>query len=643
MPGAFQSLGALGTYVAGSSTPFYVVDPGTPLGTSTGIDGIWSSQPSVRKIVDFIASNVASIPFHVYERVSDTDRRRITDHPLAAILAAPVPALPNKGAITAYRFWHSILVDWLMRDKWAAMKVRDGDTTYLQRIPARRFRLKHDGLDRVTSIVIYDDFGTAKENDPADFIWDAGYTDTGATGQYADFGAGCSPMTTISQLLSEYSEAVKYRRSVWASGARIPAVILRDKPWSSDPARERFEQSWKNYTSGGGKEGGTPVLEDGMTLETIDAFKPQETGDLEGRRLTDIEVASFYHIAPELVGARQGNYANMDAFRQGLYRESLGPYLWQLTQCVNLHLTPSLAGGRPLYVEPNLESKLAGSFIEQAQVLQSAVGAPWMLRSEARARMNMPKVAGGDQLVVPLNVLVGGQASARDSGSQNLGPKGGAVQTKSRPPVTYETKAFQVLSAFFRRQRSVVKTALGLKAAADWWDEERWNRELGADLYGVGTMTATQAAKATLDALAIDPDTYDEGRTLAYLTEMSGGIGKRVNAITQQQIEDALDEDEPMDAFDAVFDEAESSRSEMLAGGLITSFAGWGTLEAGRQVGNEGMTKTWITGPNARPEHAVMDGETVPINELYSNGSMWPGDGADSQHGCNCDLQINVP
>jgi len=640
---AFQSLGELGAYVVNSRVPIHITDPGVPLYNSvTGIDGIWASQPSVRKVVDFIASNVASIPFHVYERVSDTNRRRVTNHPLADTLATPVPSLPNKGAVTAYRFWHSILVDWLLWDKWAAAKIEQEGKTYLQRIPARRFRLAHDGLDRVTSIVVYDDFGMSRDNDPGDFVWDAGYTDPGATGQYADSGAGCSPMTTIAQILAEYSEAVTYRRSVWAHGARIPAVLEREQPWSSDAARTRFEQSWKTFVSGGGAEGGTPVLEDGMKLKSFDAFKPQETGDLEGRRLTDIEVASFYHIAPELVGARQGNYSNMDAFRQGLYRESLGPYIWQLTQVINLNLTTELAGTRPLYVEPNLEAKLAGSFIEQAAVFQSATGAPYMLRSEARARLNLPAVAGLDKPVVPLNVLVGGQASPRDSGTQNLNARP-AVRWKARPGVTYETKLFQILTAFFRRQRVVVAGKLTAKAAADWWDEERWNRELGADLYQGGTLVATQAAQATLDALAIDPDTYDEDRTLAYLTEMSSGIGKRVNAITEQQIEDALDEDEPMDAFDALFDEAESSRAEMLAGALVTTYAGWGTLEAGRQAGGEGMTKTWITGANPRPDHAALDGETVLVAELFSNGSMWPGDGADSEYGCNCDLQLTVP
>ncbi|WP_020500125.1 hypothetical protein [Sciscionella marina] len=62
-----------------------------------------------------------------------------------------------------------------------------------------------------------------------------------------------------------------------------------------------------------------------------------------------------------------------------------------------------------------METKLRGSFEEQARVLQSSVGAPWLTRNEARARANLPAVANGDELVTPLNVTEGGSGSPRDT------------------------------------------------------------------------------------------------------------------------------------------------------------------------------------------------------------------------------------
>ena len=152
-----------------------------------------------------------------------------------------------------------------------------------------------------------------------------------------------------------------------------------------------------------------------MEIKEVTSFRPRDTLDLEGRRLTDAEVASAYFIAPELVGAREGTYSNLEAYRQMLYRDSLGPWVVAREQALNVHLVPQFAGTRRLYVESNLEAKLRGSFEEQARVIQSSTGAPWLTRNEARARQNLPAMPGGDELVVPLNVLIGGQASPTDS------------------------------------------------------------------------------------------------------------------------------------------------------------------------------------------------------------------------------------
>lgn len=401
---SFESLGRLGGYLAERGVE--VVDPGLPLAdlTALGPTGdVWRSQPSIRKVVDFIARNIASIPLHVYERVSDEDRQRVTDHPLPRVLASPAPRQ------VPFRFWHALLTDYLLHDRWCVRKVPQLDGgMQLVRIPARRFRFVADGLDRVAAIDIWTADGEHSREDPDGFMYDHGYATRGAN--------GTSPMETLRDLLNEASEAVAYRRSIWSRGARVPAVIERpaEAEWKPE-ARERFVRSWQRFTRGGGQEGGTPILEDGMTLKKVDVFSPRDALDLEGRRLTDAEVAAAYHIAPELVGAREGTYSNIEAYRQMLYRDSLGPLIEALEQVINVHLVPDLADGRPLYVEANVDSKLRLSFEEQARVLSSAVGAPYMLRAEARARMNLPKIDGADELVVPLNVSEGGLASPRDT------------------------------------------------------------------------------------------------------------------------------------------------------------------------------------------------------------------------------------
>lgn len=413
---AFGDLNQLGAYLAANG--IRVVDPGVPLSQyadTAAAARVWETQPSVRKVVDYIARQLCTIPWHVYERVSDTDRRRVTDHPLAELLAQPGPHR------SPARLWHATLVDWLIYDRWCQQVLPSADTASgfeLRRKPARRFHILADDDDQADALYLISSTGPAKVVPlPAPYLYDHGYATIGAD--------GTSPMMTLRQILAEQAEAVEWRRSVWRNGARVPAVIERpaDAPAWSNTAKDRFQAAFNAFMGRGSQAGGTPILEDGMKLVTVNAFNPQETQDIEGRKLTDAEVASAYHIAPELVGAREGTFSNIDAFRQMLFTISLGPYVTQWQDVLNSMLVPLLAPGTDLYVEANLEAKLRGSFTEQAALLQTAVGAPYMLRSEARAVQNLPRVDGTDELVTPLNVTIGGLASPRDTAPDAL-PKG---------------------------------------------------------------------------------------------------------------------------------------------------------------------------------------------------------------------------
>ena len=82
-------------------------------------------------------------------------------------------------------------------------------------------------------------------------------------------------------------------------------------------------------------------------------------------------------------------------------------------QRINAFLLPMIGADRNTYVEFDLQEKLKGSFEEQASIMQTATGRPWMTVDEARAHMNLPQLPDGqgEGLVIPLNVEVSGQAN----------------------------------------------------------------------------------------------------------------------------------------------------------------------------------------------------------------------------------------
>lgn len=598
---------------------------------------IWRKQPEVRTVVDFLARNIAQLSLQTFRRIDDTDRERLRDHPLAMLLARP------NAETTPFRLMRSLVSDLGIYSAAYWAKLGDGE---LQRL--RPSMVKPVGADWMTleGFEVKGDRG--KVVIPRDqVVYFRGYNPE-------DDHTGVSPIESLRRILSESYEASRMREQVLRNGARVSGYIERPTgapEWSS-VARSRFREGWRAQYAGhtAHEAGGTPILEDGMTFKAA-AQNAVDLQYVEARMLTREEVAAAYHIPPPMVGILdKATFSNIQEQHKMLYQDTLGPWLQEIQQDIALQLLPDFDDNGDVYVEFNLQEKLRGSFDEQAAQLQSSVGAPYLTRNEARARANLPRVEGGDELVVPLNVLVGGQASPTDSGTQNLravarhGAKSERRSVKSSDIETtpHVRAAAQVLAKFFTRQRDVVMSRLGAKATADWWDDDRWNDELTVDLFKLAAATATEIGREQAKALGFDASDYDEERTLAFLQSVAKSRAEAINSTTLAQLKDALGGDESDPGH--VFEQAIENRTDTGSTALVTALAGFAVMEAGKQLVGPRAEKTWlVTSGNPRPEHALMDGETVPIEDNFSNGAKWPGDpvlGADGVAGCSCEVEV---
>jgi HK97 family phage portal protein len=359
---------------------------------------IYRTQPAVRKVVDFLARNIAQLGLHIFRRVSDTDRVRVTDSDLARTIKRPNPQT------TRYQFIDGFVRDVCVHGNAFAPKIRLQDGRVgLVLVPPWLMWVK-GGLIPGQYTLTYG--GKRLDMLPAELL----HSRLGGRIQ------GISPLETLRRVLAEEAASGAYRERYWQTGARMGTIIERpaDAPEWGPEARARFRAEFESLYTGELASGRTAILEDGMKA-SVHSFNAVDSQYLEGRKFNLQEVCTAYHIPPPMVGILdQATFSNIETQHRMLYQDTLGPWLVMITEDWELQLLPEFADTADVYLEFNIEEKLRGSFQEQATSLQTLVGRPILTANEGRALLNRPRIDGGDALVTPLNVLVGGQASARD-------------------------------------------------------------------------------------------------------------------------------------------------------------------------------------------------------------------------------------
>jgi len=359
----------------------------------------------------------------------------------------------------------------------------------------------------------------------------------------------------------------------------------------------------------------------------------------------DLEVADNHSFIASGVVVHN---SNIETQQRALYTDVLGPWMQMIQQEIELQLLGEMDSDPTIYLEFNMQEKLRGDFEEQSRSLQSAVGRPWMTANEGRAIMNMPRIEGGDELVTPLNVISGAQASPLDSDSSNDPPK--TKSSKARysaqaPELEdhYQDEWKKLFTQIFDRQQRSILPRLKSKEVdlVAVWDTQRWDEEVGADMAQLGLLTAHAWSEYLASKLGLSLDQL--GEVQEYLDDWTYReamvSARNINGSTRRQLEEALSDLDPLDQVKKVFNHALSARVFALAIARLTLLSNFSTMKTAEK---KLTSKTWrVTSGNPRDSHAAINGETVGIRDVFSNGLRYPGDfsgGAEENANCKCVL-----
>ena len=610
---------------------------------------LYATQANLHAVVSFLSDSVAQLPLKVYRRDGENDRQRDRESVVAKLLYRP------NGDQTAYELWNAVTTELLLMGVATLWILPDANSEsgYQLRVIPREWIVDTTCSTNYAadSIRITAGSGGYVEIPRTEFVQFRMYA-PGNPGGYQ------SPISALRQTLKEQIEADKFRTSIWTSSGRFNAYLTRPanvQPWNEEQKKAFLTAFREGWGSDGSQAGKMPLLEDGMEIKPYQ-FSSKEAQYAEAKQLSREDVAAAYHVNPGLIWhTSTQTYASAKDNARALYADCLGPMIQMLQQRINAFLIPLVGGDPETYVEFDLTEKLKGSFEERASILQASVGGPWLTRNEARADNNLPPIDGGDELIVPLNVTAGGQASPQDThmGQVSAEPVVKMIspaKLKERKEPVYRVKGRsdeeddkaieKCLHDFFERQAKSVLPKIGAKSVS-WWDKERWNQELTEDLEPLIEAIADKHGMMTADILGTN---YGMELTRSYLKKMTESRASAINDATLEKLLEAL---KALESPAEVFAKRAASDSAIFGRSLATTVSNWATVEAGRQAEKDGfhlkLMKEWIAGPNPRSAHAAMNGERVDLYSKFSNGGRWPGDyllSPDESCNCNCDSEL---
>lgn len=258
--------------------------------------------------VRLIAGKVATLPIDVKRRVDDRTRTDASDHAVALLMRRK----PNSWQRPA-QFKRMMQAHVLLRGNGFALKsMSRGEVRALIPIHPDRVTIKQrDDLSLEYTI-------TRRNGSPLVVGQDEMFHLYGLT---LNGYSGVTPLTYARETIGQVRARDRQVAATFKHGARPSgAVSMPDNKKLSDPAFDRLQRSLDDFRSGGDKDGGVLLLEEGLKWETI-SMSPTDMQWIEGQKLSRSEICMFFGVPPSMIGDNSGSDSNWGT---GLEQKSNG-------------------------------------------------------------------------------------------------------------------------------------------------------------------------------------------------------------------------------------------------------------------------------------------------------------------------------
>lgn len=353
---------------------------------------------AVAACVRLISESIASLPLHVYRRVDNQRRARVTDLPEYRLLHSE----PNR-LMTSFLFRDTLAVSVLLRGNAYAIITRGGGGVPRELLPvpvgSNVTVMRTAGGELAYDVMLQ---GRQFRVSQWDMIHVPGLAFDGITGM--------SPIRYAAESIGLGLAAEQYGGTFFGNGSTPSGYISIPGKLTEDQANV-LRNSWYAAYGGLSNANKTAVIFEGGKFEKI-SIPPGEAQFIETRKFQVSEIARWYRVPPHMIGdLERATFSNIEHQSLEFVTHTLRPWLVRFEQEFNRKLFPTSSAGQPsdLYAEFSVDGLLRGDIKSRADYYTKARQWGWLSVNDIRALENLEPVDNGDIYLTPMNMVPAGQ------------------------------------------------------------------------------------------------------------------------------------------------------------------------------------------------------------------------------------------
>jgi len=230
---------------------------------------------------------------------------------------------------------------------------------------------------------------------------------------------GLSPMLASAYNIDQHNLAGLHNVALLKNGC-TPSGMLKFQPKDetgmtaslTDDQRARLLEDLEMRFQGSANSGRPMLLEGDFEYKQL-GLNPKDMDFLELLNLSAREIALCFGVPAQMIGIPEANtYSNMETAKLALYEETIIPLLTRVQSDLNEFLSPLYDGDIRIEYDlssiPAMAEKTKQVYANVTQAVQTGI----MTRNEARDKLGLEEIEGGDELYIPSNLFPIGEVDA---------------------------------------------------------------------------------------------------------------------------------------------------------------------------------------------------------------------------------------